>query len=94
MEKQGRKIVVEFKNDNPNGIRIVKNPSFPFDAYIIPRCCMAETTNAIPEKKIGIYLANISSKKMFHLKNCLLQPNLSLVAAAMAKQNGNLTARP
>lgn len=55
MEKQGRKIVVEFKNDNPNGIRIVKNPSFPFDAYIIPRCCMAETTNAIPEKKIGIY---------------------------------------
>ncbi|SOE75856.1 protein of unknown function [Fibrobacter sp. UWT3] len=55
MEKQGRKIVVEFKNDNPNGIRIVRNPSFPFDAYIIPRCCMSETTNVIPEKKIGVY---------------------------------------
>ena len=55
MEKSGRKVVIKFINDNPNGIRVVSNPTFPFDAYIIPRCCMSETANIIPDKKIGIY---------------------------------------
>lgn len=55
MEKIGRKLEIDFKNDNPNGIRVVHNANFPFTAFIIPRDCMSETANVIPDKKIGIY---------------------------------------
>lgn len=55
MEKIGRKLEIDFKNDNPNGIRVVHNANFPFTAFIIPRSCMSETANVIPDKKIGIY---------------------------------------
>ena len=55
MGKIARKLEIDFKSDNPNGIRVVYNASFPFKAYIIPRTCMSETSNVVPDEKIGVY---------------------------------------
>ena len=55
MGKIARKLEIDFKSDNPNGIRVVYNASFPFKAYIIPRTCMSETSTVGPDEKIGVY---------------------------------------
>lgn len=55
MGKIARKLEIDFLSENPNGIRVVYNASFPFKAYIIPRTCMSETSNVVPDEKIGVY---------------------------------------
>lgn len=54
MGKIARKLEIDFLSENPNGIRVVKNVSFPFTAYIIPRNCMSEVSD-VDLDGIGIY---------------------------------------
>ena len=54
MSKIARKLEIDFLSENPNGIRVVKNVSFPFTAYIIPRNCMSEVSD-VNLDGIGIY---------------------------------------
>ena len=75
MGKIARKLEIDFLSENPNGIRVVKNVSFPFTAYIIPRNCMSEVSD-VNLDGIGIYfLFNENRNQVYRANGQRERPN-------------------
>lgn len=68
MGKNGRKLMVQFINDEPDGIRVIQGTSLRFDSsYIVPRNRLSEASNVIKSNLIGVYFLFDEEKKQVYV---------------------------